>query len=70
MGRADHHKVSTGRCTATVDLLNADRETSSWHEIWAGAVAVNAMCVKKGRAGKSFVPGRSPLPSLPLALSR
>ena len=54
-------KVSTSKCTATIDLLNADSETSSWRELWAGAVAVNDMCVKKGKAGMSVAPGRSPL---------
>ena len=58
---ADHHKVSTSKCTATVDLLNGDDETSSWRELWAGAVAVNDMCVKKGKAGMSLGHGRSTL---------
>lgn len=54
-------KVSASKCTATVDLLNADKQTSSWRELWAGAVAVNDMCVKKGKAGASFGQGRLPL---------
>ena len=53
-------KESTSKCTATVDLLNADRETGSWRELWAGAVAVNEICVKNGKAGMSSE-GRSPL---------
>ena len=52
--------MRTSRCTATVDILNADRDKSSWHELWAGAVAVNELCVKRGRAGVSFGLGRSP----------
>ena len=54
-------KVSTSKCTATVDLLNADSEKCSWRELWAGAVAVNELCVKKGKPGMSTGHGRSPL---------
>lgn len=43
-----------GVCTAVVDLEDDKDDTGSWLDLWAGAVAVNAMCVKDGKAGMSF----------------
>lgn len=38
-------------CTAIVDFAEGDTDNSSWFEMWAAAVAVDEMCVTKGKAG-------------------
>ncbi|KAM0805193.1 hypothetical protein BDR22DRAFT_884739 [Usnea florida] len=39
-------------CTATVNISEpAEKETIKWVDIWAAAVAVDAICIKKGRSG-------------------
>ncbi len=42
---------------AIVDVENRDRVTGRWFDLWAGAVAVNGMCVTRGLAGTSSLPG-------------
>lgn len=44
----------------TIDLRDDDTDLGSWLELWAGVVAVNEICVKKGKAGISFGNGKSP----------
>lgn len=43
-----------GTCTAIIDFAGGDTDESSWIEMWAAAVAVNEMCVTKGKAGAAY----------------
>ena len=53
------------KCTLTVDLLAvSDQDNGIWRKLWAAAVAINTMCVRKGKSGISRGQGRSPLPSI------
>lgn len=45
-------------CTATVDLIDQEADSCSWTDLWAGAVAVDRMCVQNGKAGMSFGHGK------------
>ncbi len=42
---------------AIVNVENRDGVTGRWFDLWAGAVAINAMCVARGYAGTSSLPG-------------
>lgn len=42
---------------ALVNVESRDRVTGRWFDLWAGAVAANAMCVGKGLAGVAALPG-------------
>ena len=46
--------TESGDCTSAVDLVEGDTDNSSWNEMWAAAVAVEEICVKKGKAGAAF----------------
>lgn len=48
------------------ELYKEGTVTSSWYDIWAGAVAVRAMCVMQGRSGQVMDVGMFPLFSDPL----
>ena len=41
----------------TVDVEHHNSVSSCWYDIWAGAVAVTAVCVMKGHGGTSGLPG-------------
>ncbi|KAL8846862.1 MAG: hypothetical protein Q9221_008061 [Calogaya cf. arnoldii] len=41
-----------GGCTITIDTT-APEDTASWYDIWAAAVAVDGMCVRAGKTGRS-----------------
>ncbi len=41
-------------CTARIDLEDEEDDTASYLDLWAGAVAVDRMCVNEGKAGMSF----------------
>ena len=41
----------------TIDVEHHDAVTARWFDIWAGAVAVCAMCAIRGYGGVSFLPG-------------
>jgi len=41
-------------CTARIDLEDDKDDTASYLDLWAGAVAVDRMCVNEGKAGMSF----------------
>ena len=41
----------------TIDVEHRDTVTTRWFDIWAGAVAVSAMCVVRGYGGVSTLPG-------------
>lgn len=56
---------ASGTCTATIDFEEGDTDKASWYEMWMAAVAVNEMCVKKGKAGAAFDLGKLIL-SIPL----
>ena len=49
----------TGMCQAIVDLRGNQRERSSWFDVWAAAVAVERMCVRKGVAGIAYTSSKS-----------
>ena len=40
----------------TVDIENRNPVSARWFDVWAGAVAVAAMCTSKGFAGIAGVP--------------
>lgn len=42
---------------AVIDIVSRDQVTGRWFDLWAGAVAVNAICVASGYAGTSLLPG-------------
>lgn len=42
---------------AVVDVESRDPVTGRWFDLWAGAVAINAICVAGGFAGTSLLPG-------------
>ncbi|KAG7008895.1 hypothetical protein G7Y79_00004g014790 [Physcia stellaris] len=45
----------TGYCVSTVNFVEGgDIEKARWFDIWAAAVAVKRMCVRKGNAGIAF----------------
>ena len=57
-----HYKSAAhvlGECTATVDFEKGDTDRSSHFELWAAAVAVDAICVARGKAGAAFGLGES-----------
>ena len=57
-----------GKCTGRLRLNDGSgTEKSSFHDIWAAAVAVNKMCVQRGLAGVAFGIGKEG--RLTLALS-
>ena len=41
----------------TIDVEHHNAVTARWFDIWAGAVAVGAMCVVRGYGGASALPG-------------
>lgn len=45
-------RTAGGGCTITVDTT-APEDKASWYDIWAAAVAIDGMCVRNGRTGKS-----------------
>jgi hypothetical protein len=42
---------------AVVDLVSRDQVTGRWFDLWAGAVAINAICVASGYPGTSLLRG-------------
>lgn len=42
---------------AVIDVESRSRVTGRWFDLWAGAVAINTMCVARGLAGTSLLPG-------------
>ena len=43
---------ATGKCSFTVDTTAPD-DAASWYDLWQAAVALDGMCARTGRAGKS-----------------
>lgn len=43
----------TPRLRSTVDVEHRDTVTARWFDVWAGAVAVTAMCTVRGYSGTS-----------------
>ena len=41
-----------GGCTITFDST-APEDTASWYDLWAAAVALDGMCARGGKTGKS-----------------
>ena len=41
----------TPRLRSTVDVEHRDTVTARWFDVWAGAVAVTAMCTVRGYSG-------------------
>ena len=53
-------RIASETCFVTVDLVpGADTEIGSWWTLWAGAVAVQELCVKYGNWGYSSGHGAS-----------
>lgn len=44
--------IATGQCRILVDIT-APQDQASWYDIWAAAVALDGMCARAERAGKS-----------------
>ncbi|CAF9934844.1 MAG: hypothetical protein ALECFALPRED_006161 [Alectoria fallacina] len=42
----------TGKCSITVDTT-APNDAASWYDLWQAVVALDGMCARGGRAGKS-----------------
>lgn len=42
---------------AVVNVESRIRVTGRWFDLWAGAVAINTMCVARSFAGTSSLPG-------------
>ena len=47
-----------GLCTVIIDLEDQEDDSCSWADLWAGAVAVEKICVQKGKAGMAFGLGK------------
>ena len=52
--------IDDQRCVATTAIKRIDpkRELATWYDLWLGAVAIDAMCVRKGESGFSFGHGK------------
>lgn len=42
---------------ARVDVVDGDTVLGRWFELWTGAVAISAICVRLGKAGVSTLGG-------------
>lgn len=51
--------AASGKCTAIFEFVTGDTDRSTWYEMWAAVVAINKLCVKKGKAGAAFSLGES-----------
>ena len=49
--------TATSACTISIDIIAPD-DTASWYDLWAAAVALDGMCARGGRTGKSRFLGR------------
>lgn len=45
-------ELATGTCSITIDTTAPD-DTASWYDLWQAAVALDGMCARAGKAGKS-----------------
>jgi len=45
--------LAKSRCVVSVDTLPLTAE-GAWFDLWAGAVAVDALCVSQGKAGMVY----------------
>ena len=43
----------------TIDSVDEEPDYSTYYELWAAAVAVNELCIKKGLAGVALRLGES-----------
>ncbi len=50
--------IASRSCIAEVQLVETDKVKCSWYELWAGAVAVNKLCVEVGESGISYGHGK------------
>jgi hypothetical protein len=51
--------IDSKSCIAEVQLVETDNVKCSWYDLWAGAVAVNKLCVEVGESGISYGHGKS-----------
>ena len=42
-----------------IDSVDEESDYSTWYDMWAAAVAVNELCIKKGLAGVALRLGES-----------
>ncbi|CAD6588144.1 MAG: hypothetical protein ASARMPRED_003407 [Alectoria sarmentosa] len=48
----------TGRCILVISNASGFRDSASWYDLWAAAVALDGMCARGGKAGKAFSLGK------------
>ena len=44
-------------CAETINIVEGNQDSSSWLELWRSAVAVEKLCIQKGRTGVAFKQG-------------
>ena len=44
--------VATNTCALHIDIIAPD-DKASWYDLWQAAVAIDGMCARQGRTGKS-----------------
>lgn len=54
---AEEVEPASNTCAAILDFAEAESQTASWFDVWAGAVGVLKLCVGKGQQGTSYVKG-------------
>lgn len=58
--------IASRSCIVEVQLVETDNVKCSWYELWAGAVAVNKLCVEVGESGISYGHGKPVMSHKPL----
>lgn len=51
-------RAAKNPCVAFVDAHPRSGTNATWFELWAGAVAIDALCVDQGKAGMSWGMGK------------
>ena len=54
----DAQSSATHTCVISIDVTAPD-DIASWYDLWQAAVALDGMCVRDGRVGKSRFLGKS-----------
>ncbi|KAL8692996.1 MAG: hypothetical protein Q9218_002085 [Villophora microphyllina] len=47
------NQLYRSQLVATVDLTTTNQDVAAWYDVWAATAAIDAMCVRKGRAGSA-----------------
>ena len=49
--------LATNTCAIHIDIIAPD-DRASWYDLWQAAVALDGLCARKGRTGKSRFLGK------------